>query len=106
MPGAPQHPRTAGTFARVLGRYVREEKALTLQEAIRKMTLMPAQRLKRRVPQMRNCTTPLKVTDQATFEQSARYTSGITHVLVNGVFVVRDGQPQPAAFAGRPVRVQ
>lgn len=61
-PGAPQHPRTAGTFARVLGRYVREEKALTPQEAIRKMKLMPAQGLERRVPQMRNCTTPLKVT--------------------------------------------
>ena len=44
------HPRTAGTYSRVLGRYVREQHALTLMEAITKMTLMPAQRLERRVP--------------------------------------------------------
>ena len=118
-PGPPQHPRTAGTFARVLGRYVREEKALTLMEAIRKMTLLPAQRLERRVPQMRNkgrirvgadadltLFDPLKISDQATFDQPARYSTGIPHVLVNGIFVVRDGQPQPTAFAGRPIRVQ
>ncbi|HKR10331.1 MAG TPA: amidohydrolase family protein, partial [Gemmatimonadaceae bacterium] len=48
------HPRTAGTFSRVLARYVRETKSLTLMEAIRKMTLMPAQRLEQRVPPMRN----------------------------------------------------
>src|SRR6202008_4227347 len=47
------HPRTTGTFARVLGRYVRETSALSLMDAIRKMTLMPAQRLEARVPAMR-----------------------------------------------------
>src|SRR5262249_22176890 len=48
------HPRTAGTYARILGRYVREQGALTLMDALRKMTLMPAQRLERRVPSMKN----------------------------------------------------
>jgi dihydroorotase len=48
------HPRTTGTFSKVLGRYVREAHALSLMQAIRKMTLMPAQRLERRVPAMRN----------------------------------------------------
>src|SRR5262249_13967030 len=48
------HPRTAGTYARVLGRYVREQGVLSLMDAITKMTLMPAQRLEKRVPSMRN----------------------------------------------------
>src|SRR6201988_5171978 len=48
------HPRTAGTYARVLGNYVREKGTLTLSDALRKMTLMPAQRLERRVPLMKN----------------------------------------------------
>ena len=118
-PGEPQHPRTAGTFARVLGRYVREQKHLTLMDALRKMTLAPAQRLERRVPEMRNkgrvregadadltVFDPLVVLDQATYERPAQYSAGIRHVLVNGTFVVRDGRLQGNAFAGRAVRAR
>jgi N-acyl-D-aspartate/D-glutamate deacylase len=52
--GVKGHPRSSGTYARVLGRYVREAQVLTLLEALRKMTLMPAQRLEPRVPLMKN----------------------------------------------------
>ena len=97
------HPRGAGSYARVLGRYVREQKAISLMDALRKMSLLPAQRLEKAVPMMRNkgrirvdadadliLFDPDRVTDRATFENAARYSEGIRHVLVNGVFVVRD----------------
>ena len=107
------HPRSAGTFARVLGRYVREEKALTLMEAIRKMTLMPAQRLESSVAAMRNkgrirvgadadlvAFDPGSIIDKATFENPAQYSEGIAQVLVGGVFVVRDGKLVEGVFPG------
>jgi len=97
------HPRGAGTFARVLGRYVREKKLLTLTEALRKMALMPARRLEAAVPQMRNkgrvrvgadaditVFDPARVIDRATFAEPAQPSAGIVHVLVNGKFVVKD----------------
>jgi len=109
------HPRSAGTFARVLGRYVRERGALSLMEAIRKMSLMPAERLQERVPAMRNkgrirmgadadltIFDPATVADAATYEDPARYSVGIRDVLVNGVAVVRDGKLQEVA-PGRAV---
>ncbi|HUO27608.1 MAG TPA: amidohydrolase family protein, partial [Bryobacteraceae bacterium] len=110
------HPRSAGTFARVLGRYVRERGALGMMEAIRKMSLMPAERLQDRVPAMRNkgrirvgadadltIFDPATVADAATYEDPARYSVGIRDVLVNGVAVVRDGKLQEVA-PGRAVR--
>ena len=98
------HPRGAGTFARVLGRYVRERQSLTLMQALGKMTLMPAQRLEAAVPQMQS-KGRLKVgadaditifdagvvEDRATFGEPAQASAGIAHVLVGGTFVVRDG---------------
>lgn len=97
------HPRGVGSYARVLGHYVREQKAIPLMDALRKMSLMPAQRLEKAVPTMRSkgrikvgadadlvVFDPEKVIDRATFENSARYSEGIRHVLVNGVPVVRD----------------
>jgi len=98
------HPRGAGTFSRVLGVYVREQKALTLMDALRKMTLMPAERLEASVPAMRTkgrikigadadivVFNPDKVIDKATFENAAQYSEGIEHVMVAGVFVLRNG---------------
>jgi len=111
------HPRTAGTYTRVLGKYVRERRALTLMDALRKMTLMPAQRLEHRVPAMKNkgrirvgADADLVVfdaggvSDKSTYDEPAKYAEGVRFVLVNGVVTVRDGQLQPDTYSGRPVR--
>ena len=111
------HPRTAGTYTRVLGRYVRERGALSLMDALRKMTLMPAQRLERRVPSMKNkgrirvgadadlvIFDTASVIDKSTYDQPAKYSEGIKYVLVNGVVVVKDGNLQTDVYPGRPVR--
>jgi N-acyl-D-aspartate/D-glutamate deacylase len=111
------HPRGAGTFARVLGVYVRQQNALSLMDGIRKMSLLPAQRLERAVPAMRakgrikvgadadiTIFDPATVIDRATFEQPALYSEGIRHVLVGGVFVVRDDKIVEGAKPGKAVR--
>jgi N-acyl-D-aspartate/D-glutamate deacylase len=111
------HPRTAGTYTRVLGKYVREQRALTLMDALRKMTLMPAQRLEQRVPKMRNkgriqvgadadltVFDPEGVIDRSTYREPAKYAEGIKYVLVNGVVVVKGGKLQTGVYPGRPVR--
>jgi N-acyl-D-amino-acid deacylase len=94
------HPRGLGTFPRVLGRYVRERKALTLAQAIHKMTGKPAARLRLgdrgRVAVGAAADLvlfdPAKVADQATFEEPFQYPVGIPTVVVNGVVVLRDGE--------------
>jgi dihydroorotase len=94
------HPRAAGTYARVLGRYVREQHALTLMEALRKMTVMPADRLgirtKGRIAVGADADIavfdPARVMDRATFENPAQYSEGIEYVLVNGTLVVKSGE--------------
>jgi N-acyl-D-aspartate/D-glutamate deacylase len=111
------HPRTAGTYSRVLGHYVREQGTLSLMDAITKMTLMPAQRLERRVPSMRNkgrirvgadadltIFDPQSIIDQSTFQEPAKYAAGIRFVLVNGVLIVKDGELQSNVYPGRPIR--
>lgn len=111
------HPRGAGTFSRVLGHYVRELKALSLMDALAKMSYLPAARLEKVVPQMKQkgrisvgadadivIFDPATVSDQATFEEPATPSKGIAHVLVNGIFVVRDGKLQESVHAGKPVR--
>ena len=106
--GAP-HPRSYGTFARVLARYVRERKVLSLEEAIRKMTSFPAARLGLHdrgllKPGMYADVVvfdPATVTDRATFTQPHQYAEGFRHVLVNGKPVLLDGR----MTAERPGRV-
>ncbi len=94
------HPRTFGTFPRVLGRYVREEKVLGMEEAVRKMTSMAADafRLEGRGRIARGCVAdivvfdPEKIADTATFESPMRFPVGIEHVLVAGRRIVADGR--------------
>ena len=106
------HPRAAGAYARVLGRYVREQKALSLMAALRKMTSMPADRLgiktKGRIAVGADADItvfdPARVIDKATFEKPAQYSEGITDVLVNGVAVVRGGELVQGVAPGKGVR--
>ncbi len=106
--GAP-HPRTYGTYPRVLGRYVREQELLTWEEAIHKMTGMPAGRLRLRDRGVVRegayadlvVFDPDTIADTATYADPHRYPEGIHHVLVNGRFVIRDG----AQTEERPGRV-
>jgi N-acyl-D-aspartate/D-glutamate deacylase len=115
--GAKVHPRGQGTFSRVLGHYVREEKALDLMTALRKMTLMPAQRLEKRAPMFRDkgriragadaditVFDPNRVIDRATFEDPLEYSEGIQYVLVNGIPVVSNGQLVAGVLPGRAAR--
>jgi N-acyl-D-amino-acid deacylase len=105
------HPRAYGSFARLLGKYVREEKLIPLQEAIRKLTSLPAHnlRLDRRgmlkVGYFADVVVfdPKSIQDHATFADPHQYATGVRHVLVNGVPVLRDGQ-HTGATPGRVVR--
>ena len=106
------HPRAAGTYSRVLGRYVREQHALTLMDALRKMTVMPADRLgmknKGRIEVGADADItvfdPATVIDKATFENPAQYSEGIDYVLVGGTLVVNRGQLVEGVFPGQGLR--
>ena len=111
------HPRTTGAYARVLGRYVRETHALSLMDAIRKMTLMPAQRLEARVPALKQkgrlqigadaditIFDPATVMDRSTYREPSLAPVGIQHVIVNGVPVVANGQAVEGVAPGKAVR--
>jgi N-acyl-D-amino-acid deacylase len=108
--GSP-HPRSFDTFPRVLGHYVRERRIMPLQTAIRKMTSMPAGKLRldgrgrlaRGVFADIVVFNPATVADRATFEKPHQYPVGIPHVIVNGEAVIRDGE-HTGAHPGRVVR--
>jgi N-acyl-D-amino-acid deacylase len=105
------HPRAYGNFARLLGRYVRDEKLVPLQEAVRRLTAFPAANLgigdrgslKAGYFADLAIFDPATIADHATFEAPQRYSSGMRHVLVNGVQVLRDGE-HTGATPGRFVR--
>lgn len=105
------HPRTYGTFARVLGKYVRDEKLITLQEAIRRLTSLPASNLK--LKKRGSLKTgfyadiaifdPETIRDHATFEAPHQYATGMVHVFVNGQQVLENGE-HTGRKPGRVVR--
>ena len=105
------HPRAYGSFARVLAKYVREEKAITLEEAVRKLSGLPAQNLKldRRGLLKEGYFAdvvvfdPEAIQDHATFVEPHQYATGVLHVLVNGEQVLKDGE-HTGATPGRVVR--
>jgi dihydroorotase len=111
------HPRGVGTFSRVLGKYVREDKMLSLDEGLKKITLMPARRLEEIAPAMKkkgriNAGTdaditifdPDKIIDKATYDDPSRLSEGIKYVIVNGFVVVENGELNADQFPGKPVR--
>ncbi len=110
------HPRTAGTFSRVLGKYVREDKVIDLNTAIEKMTLLPAKRLEGIAPMMRfkgriqvgadadiTIFNPNSIIDKATFEKGLEFSAGVEYVMVNGTFVLKNGKTVNNVFSGQAV---
>ena len=110
------HPRTAGTFSRVLGKYVREDKVIDLNTAIEKMTLLPAKRLENIAPSMRfkgriqvgadadiTIFNPKTIIDKATFEKGLEFSAGIEYVMVNGNFILKNGKTVSNIFPGQPI---
>jgi len=117
--GAFSHPRSNGTFAKVLRSYVRERKLLTMQEALRKMCLMPAQTLEGFVPQMKKkgrlqegmdadivVFDPETIRDVGTYEDPNHPAVGVYSLLVNGTLVVAGGKLIIDAAPGQPIRRQ
>jgi len=113
------HPRGAGTYSRILARYVRQQGRLTLMDALRKMTLMPAQRLEAATPEARRkgriqvgsdadivVFDPRTITDRATYESPAEPSVGMRYVLVSGTLVVTEGKPADNVAPGRPLGVR
>jgi N-acyl-D-amino-acid deacylase len=107
----PTHPRAYGNFSRLLGKYVREEKVILLEEAVRRLTSLPASNLK---IQKRGALMPgyfgdlaifdpTKIADHATFENPHQYSTGMVHVFVNGTQVLENGE-HTNARPGRVVR--
>jgi N-acyl-D-amino-acid deacylase len=105
------HPRAYGSFARLLARYVRDEQVIALEEAVRRLTSLPAQNLRL---QRRGLLEPgyfadvvvfdpARIQDHATYDEPHQYATGVEHVAVNGTLVLRDGE-HTGALPGRVVR--
>jgi N-acyl-D-aspartate/D-glutamate deacylase len=114
--GLEGHPRNAGTFSRILAQYVREKKTLTLMEALRKMTLMPAQMLERSTPTARQkgrlqegadadivIFDPHTISDRSTFEKPMEPSVGVRNLIVAGKLLIDDGKMISEIFPGRAV---
>jgi N-acyl-D-aspartate/D-glutamate deacylase len=112
--GAEGHPRNAGTYARVLAQYVRGKRTLTLMEALRKMSLMPAQMLERSTPAGHGkgrlqegadadivVFDPQTMSDRSTFEKPMEPSIGVHYLLVGGTIVIDEGKIVPAVFPGK-----
>jgi N-acyl-D-aspartate/D-glutamate deacylase len=112
--GAGGHPRNAGTYSRVLAQYVREKGTITLMDALRKMTLMPAEVLERSTPDARQkgrlqegadadivAFDPATITDRSTFEKPMEPSVGVRYLLVGGTLVVDEGKIVDGVFPGR-----
>jgi N-acyl-D-amino-acid deacylase len=105
------HPRAYGSFARLLGKYVRDEKVVPLEEAVRKLSSLPAGNLRLRDRGLLApgyfadvaIFDPDRIQDHATYDEPHRYATGMRHVAVNGTLVVRDGE-HTGALPGRVVR--
>jgi N-acyl-D-amino-acid deacylase len=105
------HPRAYGTFARLLGRYVRDEKLVSLEEAVRRLTSLPASNMKIQKRGLLKTGyyadlaifNPATIQDHATFEDPKVYATGMVHVFVNGVQVLHEGE-HTGAKPGRVVR--
>jgi dihydroorotase len=115
--GENNHPRGAGTFARAIGRYVRELGVLDLATALAKMTIAPARRVEQAIPAMARkgrlrpgadadivVFDPTRIADRATVAEPATPSVGIDWVLVDGQVALRDGEPDRTVLAGRPLR--
>jgi dihydroorotase len=113
------HPRTSGTFAKILGRYVRDENVVGLMDALRRMALDPARRLEPRVPAMANkgrirvgadadltLFDPATVRDRSTYEDATIPSEGIPYVIVNGTVVVDAGKLVAGVRPGRAIRAE
>jgi dihydroorotase len=111
------HPRATGCFSRVLGHYVREKKVLSLQDALAKMTILPARRLEKRSPQLARkgriqrgadadvCIfDPDTVTDRSTVAHPVEYSGGIDWVLLGGKVVKDQDGVKKAEVHGEPIR--
>jgi len=114
--GAEGHPRNAGTYSRVLAQYVREKKVLTLMEALRKMTLMPAQMLERSTPSARQkgrlqegadadivVFDPNTIADRSTFAKPMEPSLGVRELLVGGTVLLDDGKLVPDVYPGKAI---
>jgi len=105
------HPRAYGTFARFLGKYVRDEKLMSMEEGVRRMTSLPVSHLN--IKKRGELKTgffadivvfdPGKIIDQATFDNPHQYSTGVTHVFVNGVHVLKEGE-HTGALPGKSIR--
>jgi N-acyl-D-aspartate/D-glutamate deacylase len=110
------HPRNAGTFSQILARYVRKLRTVSLMDAVRKMSLMPAQRLEKatvaarrkgRIQQGADADIvvfdPGTITDRATYEHPTEHSTGMQFVVVNGVLVIDKGLLVPGVLPGRSI---
>lgn len=115
--GAEGHPRNAGTYSRVLAQYVREKRAITLMDALRKMSLMPAQMLERSTPAAHEkgrlqegadadivVFDAAKISDRSTYAKPMEPSVGVRYLLVGGTILVDEGKIAPNVFPGRALR--
>jgi N-acyl-D-aspartate/D-glutamate deacylase len=114
--GAEGHPRNAGTYSRVLAQYVREKRALTLMEALRKMSLMPAQMLERSTPAAKKkgrvqegvdadlvILDPQTISDRSTFQKPMEPSVGVHYLLVGGTVLIDDGKMVSDVYPGKAI---